>query len=207
MYHLTTLEPSTYSLLQDIFRIDPIHLQFALAGGTSLALQIGHRQSIDLDIFSVEVFNPKEIEILLADSPNINFVYTGNNSRMLFGYANTIKCDFVQEPTPLLQPFIQHDGVNYFHVQDIAAMKMHTICGRGKKKDFFDIYALLQLYSWKEMLEWFGEKYGDSQFYFLWKSISYFTDADAEPDITGIKPYSKSWEEIKRFILAHCVES
>lgn len=61
MFHLTTVEPATYSLLQEIFRIDAINKQFALAGGTSLSLQIGHRQSVDLDIFSVEAFNPKEI--------------------------------------------------------------------------------------------------------------------------------------------------
>lgn len=136
MFHLTTVEPATYSLLQEIFRIDAINKQFALAGGTSLSLQIGHRQSVDLDIFSVEAFNPKEIEIILSENPNISFTYTGNNSRMLFGYANNIKCDFVQEPAVLLQPFIIHEGITFFHIQDIAAMKMHTICGRGKKKDF-----------------------------------------------------------------------
>lgn len=205
MYHLTTVDPATYNLLQELFRIESINKQFALAGGTSLALQIGHRRSIDLDIFSVEVFNPKEIEILLSDNPNINFTYTGNNSRMLFGYANNIKCDFVQEPATLLHPFINYEGVNYFHIQDIAAMKMHTVCGRGKKKDFFDIYALLQLYTWEEMLDWFRKKYGKDQFYFLWKSIGYFVDADAEPDINGMIPYDKSWKEIKNYISQHCI--
>jgi predicted nucleotidyltransferase component of viral defense system len=205
MYHLSTVDKETYGLLQQIFRIEIINNQFALAGGTSLALQIGHRHSIDLDIFSVEIFNPKEIEILLSDNPDITFTYTGNNSRMLFGYANNIKCDFVQEPARLLHPFINYEGVNYFHIQDIAAMKMHTICGRGKKKDFFDIYALLQLFSWEEMLDWFAKKYGEDQFYFLWKSIGYFDDADADPDISGIAPYNKSWYEIKNYIILHCI--
>jgi predicted nucleotidyltransferase component of viral defense system len=205
MYHFTTVEPATYHLLQELFRIESINKQFALAGGTSLALQIGHRHSIDLDIFSVTPFNPKEIEILLTDNPTIHFTYTGNNSRMLFGYANNIKCDFVQEPATLLQPFINHDGVNYFHIQDIAAMKMHTICGRGKKKDFFDIYALLQLYPWEEMLDWFRKKYSEDQFYFLWKSIGYFIDADGDPDINGLAPYNKSWADIKSYIIEHCI--
>ena len=205
MFHLTTVELPTYNLLREIFRIELVSKQFALAGGTSLALQIGHRQSIDLDIFSVEAFNPKEIEILLAGNPDIRFTYIGNNSRMLFCYINNIKCDFVQEPARLLQPFLKHEGVNYFHIQDIAAMKMHTVCGRGKKKDFFDIYALLQLYSWEQMLQWFGEKYGEDQFYFLWKSISYFIDADADPDIKGLAAYNKSWKEIKAYIIQHCI--
>ena len=206
MFHLTTVEPATYSLLQEIFRIDAINKQFALAGGTSLSLQIGHRKSVDLDIFSVEAFNPKEIEIILSENPNISFTYTGNNSRMLFGYASNIKCDFVQEPAVLLQPFLIHEGITFFHIQDIVAMKMHTICGRGKKKDFFDIYALLQLYNWKEMLEWFGKKYGDNQYYFLWKSISYFADANADPDIKGLTPYDTNWDEIKEYIVRCCIQ-
>jgi len=204
MYHLTIVEPVTYALLKEIFRIEIINKQFALAGGTSLALQIGHRRSIDLDIFSAETFNPKEIEITLAAHPHINFQPTGGNSKMLFGFANNIKCDFVQEPVKLLHPFVRHDDINYFHIQDIAAMKMHTICGRGKKKDFFDIYALLQIYSWNDMLKWFGKKYDKSQFYFLWKSISYFSDADTDPDIKGINPYNKTWHEIKEYIGIHC---
>jgi predicted nucleotidyltransferase component of viral defense system len=204
MYHPTTVSGETYALLKEIFKIDTINKQFALAGGTSLALQIGHRHSIDLDIFSTTPFNTKEIEIILSDYKGFKFTYTGNNSRMLFCYINNIKCDFVHEPAQLLHPFIEHDGVNYFSIPDIAAMKMHTICGRGKKKDFFDIYALLQSYSWKEMLEWFGRKYGEDQFYFLWKSIEYFTDADTEADIKGIPPYNKSWEEVKKYITDHC---
>ncbi len=92
MYHLIIVEPVTYALLKEIFRIEIINKQFALAGSTSLALQIGHRRSIDLVIFSVETFNPKEIEITLAAHPHINFQPTGGNSKMLFGFANNIKC-------------------------------------------------------------------------------------------------------------------
>jgi predicted nucleotidyltransferase component of viral defense system len=147
MLHLSTLDTTTYKLLQEIFRTELIENKFALAGGTSLALQIGHRRSIDLDLFSIERFDTKELEIILETTPNFSFEYKGSNSRMLFSSINNIKCDFVQEPASLLEPFIIEDGVKYFSIKDIAAMKFHTICGRGKKKDFFDVYALLQLYS------------------------------------------------------------
>jgi hypothetical protein len=83
-------------------------------------------------------------------------------------------------------------------------MKMHTIAGRGKKKDFFDIYSLLQLFSWEQMLEWFEEKYGNNQFYYLWKSLQYFKDAEEEPDITGFIPFNATWEEIKQEISEKC---
>ena len=200
MLHLTTVDTTTYLLLQEIFKTDIIKNNFALAGGTSLSLQLGHRKSIDLDIFCAHQFDVKELEIILATNPNFSFDYIGNNSRMLFGNINNIKCDFVHEPATLLEPFTVVDGVNYFSVKDIAAMKMHTICGRGKKKDFFDIYALLQQYSCETLIEWFTKKYDEKQLFFLWRSILYFEDAENDPDIEGYLPFTKNWEEIKKFI-------
>jgi predicted nucleotidyltransferase component of viral defense system len=120
---------------------------------------------------------------------------------MLFGNVNGIKCDFVQEPATLPEPFIVNDGVNYFSTKDIAAMKLHTICGRGKKKDFFDLYALLQLYSREKLIEWFTQKYNQDKLIFLWRSILYFEDAENDPDIMGFAPFNKNWEEIKKYLV------
>lgn len=202
MLHLTTIDTTTYSLLQEIFNIEIIKNNFALAGVTSLALQIGHRKSIDLDIFSTKPFDVKELEVILATTTNFSFEYTGSNSRMLFGNINNIKSDFVQEPATLIEPFIVIDGVKYFSVKDIAAMKLHTICGRGKKKDFFDVYALLQLYNKESLLKWFTQKYDDNQLFFFWRSILYFDDAENDPDIAGFPPFTKNWKEIKEFVRA-----
>lgn len=204
MLHLSTLDTGTYQLLRDLFTIDFIKENFALAGGTALALQIGHRQSIDLDLFSTRVFNVKELEIILAESEKFRFEYTGSNSRMLFGFINQVKCDFVNEPAVLINPFLLLDDVAYFSIADIAAMKLHAICGRGKKKDIFDIYALLQLYSWGKLLEWFTEKYGVSQLYFLQRSILYFEDAEEDPDPISFAPFTKNWKEMKEFIINTC---
>ncbi len=124
---------------------------------------------------------------------------------MFFCYINDVKCDFVQEPATLLKPFLKIDKVLYFSVEDIAAMKMHTICGRGKRKDFFDIYALLEIYTWNLLTELFKEKYNEDQFYILWKSLKYFVDADTDPIIRGFKPFDKNWEQIKKIILQKCI--
>lgn len=200
MLHLTTIDTETYSILQKIFRIGIIKNGFALAGGTSLAIQIGHRKSIDLDIFSPNDFNVRELEIILTTSADFSFRYLGSNSRMLFSNVNNIKCDFIQEPANLLEPFIVEDGINYFSVKDIAAMKLHTICGRGKKKDFFDVYALLQLFGREKLIDWFAHKYDEEQLFFLWRSILYFDDAENDPDIEGFPPFTMNWREIKEFI-------
>ena len=123
---------------------------------------------------------------------------------MLFCYINKVKCDFVNEPFRLIEPFLETEGIKYYSLKDIAAMKMHAVCGRGKKKDFFDIYELLHLFSWKQMLEWFELKYGPSHLFFLRKSITYFSDADQDVDIRGIAPYAASWSEIKERIIMEC---
>jgi predicted nucleotidyltransferase component of viral defense system len=204
MLHHSTIESKTFGLLVEIFKIPFIRQRFALAGGTSLALQIGHRTSIDLDLFSPNSFIPSEIESLLFEDPSIKYEAMGKSERMLFCNINKVKCDFVHEPFPLIEPFIEIENVKLYSVADIAAMKMHTICGREKKKDFFDLYALLQLYSWDQLLIWFKQKYGESQLFFLWKSISYFSDADEDVDINGIGPYSISWEDVKREIISKC---
>ena len=123
---------------------------------------------------------------------------------MLFCYINNIKCEFVNEPATLINPFLNIDKVHYFSVKDIAAMKLHTICGRGKKKVFFDIYALLQLFTWKDLLNFFKKKYSEDQLYFLWRIIMYFEDADQDRDVRGLKPFDKNREEIKAIILDTC---
>jgi predicted nucleotidyltransferase component of viral defense system len=204
MLHLSTVDKNTYGLLQKLSVIDIIKSNFAFAGGTSLALQIGHRKSIDLDFFSPASFDVRELEITLAADPTINFQFISSNSRMLFCYINSIKCDFVNEPARLINSFLHEDKVRYFSIADIAAMKMHTICGRGKKKDFFDIYALLELYNWGDLIHWFKQKYDEDQLYFLWRSILYFEDAEDDPDIKGIPPFTKNWNEIKQLIISKC---
>ena len=204
MFHLSTVKEETYKLLKSLFTIDKINQQFALAGGTGLALQLGHRQSIDLDIFSPENFDTKETEILLSSTPGLDFEFVNSNQKMLFAFINHIKCDFVHEPAKLIKPFVEYDGVKYFSVEDIAAMKMHTVCGRGKKKDFFDLYALIETFGWKIMLEWFEAKYSSNQLYFLWRSIGYFDDADEDVDIESYPPFTKNWTEIKKFISKEC---
>ncbi|MEQ1553379.1 MAG: nucleotidyl transferase AbiEii/AbiGii toxin family protein [Ferruginibacter sp.] len=204
MLHLTTVENDTYCILQKLNTIPFIRNNFALAGGTSLALQIGHRTSIDLDFFCTNPFDLNELEIVLSSEKDLLLEFIGKNSRMFFCYINKVKCDFVQEPATLLNPFIEIDKVLYFSVEDIAAMKMHTICGRGKRKDFFDVYALLEMYSWKKLIKLFEKKYNKSQLNILWRSISYFEDAENDFEIIGFKPFNKNWEEIKKILLLKC---
>jgi hypothetical protein len=73
-----------------------------------------------------------------------------------------------------------------------------------KRKTFLIIYALLELYSWDDLIALFKKKYSEDQLYFLWRSIIYFEDANDDPDIAGLPPFNKKWEEIKHIITSKC---
>jgi predicted nucleotidyltransferase component of viral defense system len=161
--------------------------------------------SVDLDLFSGTSFSTENLNKELNAGFHPEYELLGMNKSMLFTNIKKVKCDFIVEPAVTIKPHVFMKGVRLYRVEDICAMKMHTICGRGKKKDFFDIYALLQLFSWEEMLGWFKEKYGDSQYYYLWKSIQYFEDAEDDPDIVGFPPFSATWEQIKEEVSQKCV--
>lgn len=205
MFHLSTVEINTLQTLKEIFVLPEVGQQFALAGGTSLALQIGHRMSVDLDIFSEKPFSTDELNMELKVQFQGNYEMVALKRSMLFTIINNVKCDFIHEPAKAIRSHNVMQGIRLYSIEDICAMKMHTILGRGKKKGFFDIYALLQLFSWEAMLGWFGEKYGDTQFYYLWRSIHYFQDAGEDPDIIGLPPYNVSWMQVKEEVSRKCV--
>lgn len=204
MLRTTIIDNKTFDVLQQLFAVSYIHKHFGLAGGTGLALQIGHRRSIDLDFFAPLSFVMPSLQDALKKKFKESYVPVKNSRVMFFARIDGIKTDFVKEPRPLIEKFILHDNLKLFSVPDIAAMKLHTICGRGKKKDFFDIYALMQLYTWEELKDFFVRKYSEYELIFLYRSIQYFDDAEKEPDIKGINPYNVQWPEIKKFIIKNC---
>ena len=168
-----------------------------LVGGTALALQLGHRKSIDLDLFGEIDFEnidkPKAFShfrkvIQLKKSKNIN----------IFS-IDDVKVDFVNYPYPWLQNQLLIDGIRLANVEDIAAMKLAAITGRGSRKDFIDLYFLLQKNNLKELLGSYREKYFDGSEYLVLKSLTYFEDAENDPDIEILEKIS--WSDVKKYIL------
>jgi predicted nucleotidyltransferase component of viral defense system len=147
-------------------RANNIFNNLRLVGGTALALQIGHRKSVDIDLFG---------KINLADD------------------------EIVKYPYPWIYDPIIEDNPVLAHILDIASMKLSAITNRGTKKDFIDIYFLLQNYTLKDILRLYEKKYPDGSVFFVLKSLVYFEDAENEPMpemFTDI-----SWEEVKNFIV------
>ncbi len=94
MLHTRTVEPRTFELLKSLMSLD-ILKDFYLVGGTALALQKGHRYSVDLDLFTTQTFNVSELKHSLANQFD-NFELTNESGQMMFAVINNVKVDFVK---------------------------------------------------------------------------------------------------------------
>lgn len=188
-----TLYPKTKQVLNKFQELEFIQ-DWYLAGGTGLALQLGHRKSIDLDFFS-EKF-PKR-EILLANishfKPKIIQEAPGTLDTSIFG----TKVSFLEYKYPLLENFVDYEKIKIANVLDIACMKVTAISSRGSKKDLVDLYFILQKHSISDLFTAIEKKYEgvDYQKLHLLKSILYFSDANNDPDPDMIDAIS--WNDIK----------
>ena len=197
MLQLSTIDTSTLELLKKLMCFDEF-VNMRLVGGTALALQLGHRKSIDLDFFGDVDFHSIYTAKTFADFGKVNILKSSKNINIFS--IDDVKVDFVNYSYPWLGNELVIDGIRLAGLEDIAAMKLAAVTGRGSKKDFIDIYFLLQKYRLKEMLELYNRKYFDGSEYMVLKSLTYFADAEKESNIEMIQ--KTEWEVIKKYILS-----
>jgi hypothetical protein len=169
---------------------------FNLVGGTSLALQIGHRVSIDIDLFGKSDIDEYTFLEALKSFGTVQVLKKSKN--ILICSVNGVKIDFVNYNYSLLQPIQNIEKIRLVSLRDIAAMKLNAIAGGGSKKDFIDLFFLLKHFSLSEMLGFYNEKYKDGSEFMVRKSIGYFEDADREE--TPIIYENITWVEMKKYI-------
>lgn len=192
-----TVSPSLAELLRGLMRNRELD-RFALGGGTSLALRLGHRVSIDIDLFAIEEFDAEGLSESLSASAGLGRASVSTNS--ITGEMRGIKVDLIAHRYPLVAALQTIGGVRMLSLPDVAAMKLNAIRNRGAKKDFWDLAELLSIYSIQEMFGFFAGKYPHANLWSLTRSILYFNDA--EPDPTPRDLRGRSWEEVKSIIRA-----
>lgn len=179
MLQYQTIEPGTLQLLKTLQAI-PLLQGLRLVGGTALALQLGHRKSVDLDLFGEITAEGFEIRDSLEEHFSVSVIKESKNIKIY--QIEGIKVDIVNYSRyPWIEPPVQEDGITLAGVKDIAAMKVAAIIGRGTKKDFIDMNRLLQIFSLKEILDMYMQKYPDGSLFIALKSLAYFEDAEADP--------------------------
>jgi predicted nucleotidyltransferase component of viral defense system len=195
MLQTQTVLASTLDLLKKLMA-QPELKNFALAGGTSLSLQIGHRISVDLDFFGNSPFETDEMLDILHDLGNVKIMKQSRN--ILITNVNDVKVDFVNYRYPILKDILNIDGIRLLSTADISAMKFAAVAGRGRKRDFIDIFFLLKEYSLKEMMAFYNAKYFDGSEMMVARSLTYFDDADGDEDLELLK--DADWDTVKKTI-------
>lgn len=195
MLQYQTIYPATLQLLKELQSLELLK-ECRLVGGTALALQLGHRRSVDLDIFGTIPGESDEIQDILRENHEVTIVKESKNIHIYL--IDGIKVDIVNYKYTWIDNPVTNDGICLAGIKDIAAMKVAAIIGRGTKKDFIDLYFLLKRYSLQEILDLYLQKYPDGSLFIAIKSLSYFEDA--EPDPMPLMFEEDDWADVKASI-------
>jgi hypothetical protein len=169
-----------------------------LAGGTALAFHIGHRISVDLDFFTNKEF---EVEHLIAEvrKTGLPFHIMSEGRGYLIANIDGIKFSLFYYDYPFIDT-VQFRGIFIASVLDIAAMKIIAISQRGKKRDFVDLYCILQAVPFHIIAEHMVGRFGKARIspQHIGKSLVFFTDADSDPEPQYIGE-AVGWDRVKKF--------
>lgn len=198
MLQLRSIHPHTLELLRKIQGL-PCVAETRLVGGTALALQFGHRQSIDLDFFGKLIDDSEAMEDQLREVGCLHVIKSTSKIRIY--QIDGVKVDFVDYSRyPWIDEPVIDEDIVLASPKDIAAMKINAIEGRGTKKDFLDVFLLLQHYSLSDILDMYSQKYSEHSVFRALMSLTYFEDADAQ---LAPKTFDMPvWEDIKNCIIS-----
>ena len=202
MLYYSTVSPDLKSVLKIVMDSD-ILKPFRLVGGTSLSLQLGHRISIDIDLFTdsdygslnfedIETFLKSKFSFIVFSSELTSF---GKSYFIGSSENNAVKLD-VFYSDPFIDDELLIDNIRLASLKDITAMKIEVIQNGGRKKDFWDLHELLNYFSLEEMLAFHKIRYPfthDSDL--IIKNFTNFQIADEDFEVLCLK--GKHWEVIK----------
>jgi len=170
--------------------------EFYLAGGTAVYYYLNHRESVDLDFFTKKDFDFFQYQHLFY---SYSILFASKNT--IHAEIEGIKLSFFHHPHILLHPTNWLDFIQIAHLEDILCMKINAIINRGSRRDFVDVYFIMKelSISAKESISSFKVKYGAYNPLVISKAMTYFADADREPELKMIKPIQ--WEKVKEFFI------
>lgn len=197
MLYKQTCTPFLFQTIQNLMHREELK-DFRLVGGTGLSLQLGHRKSIDIDLFSDKEFDIKNLSYILKKKLPKSDIRT-----LSFGitvYSTTpdnkeLKIDIMETDT-FIRPEIKIENIRIAHIEDIAAMKLEAITSRNTKKDFYDIAELLKKYSLKQLLDFYSEKYPYNDIKQVLENITFFSE-DCELEYDPISLNNTDWLTVK----------
>lgn len=176
MLHTKTVEARTLDLIKRLMSDEKLK-DFRLVGGTALSLCIGHRISIDIDLFNDQGFDASSLKEHLEKTYKTDRLTAITNG--VFGLIENIKVDLITHGYDWIKPVVEREGIRMASFEDIGAMKVHAIVQSGSRvKDFVDIYHLLEHFSINQLVSFYEEKYPEANRVLGENSLVYFDDVD-----------------------------
>ncbi len=175
-----------------------------LAGGTALSLHIGHRLSVDLDFFTNKDFKVEPVisEIRKAGR---NFSVISEGEGHITANIDGTKFSLLKYEYPFLEKPAVYKGIQVAGIFDIASMRIIAVSQRGTKRDFVDLFFILQDIPFHKLAEHMVKRFGKERInpVHVGKSLVYFSDAESNPEPEYLKGKEVKWEKIKTFFKRH----
>ena len=200
MLHYETVEPGTLAVLKRLMGLKALE-QFALVGGTALALRYGHRVSVDLDLFTDGEMDVPAIRAALAEEFGGEFVFEDDQQAKwaVFCFIQGVKVDIVRFPHARIADLVVEDGIRMYDDVDIGPMKIEAMLHRAQKKDFWDLEQLLRVHGLQELLDNHRRKYPKNTIMIsIPRALGYFEDAEESEEPKALN--GLTWQEVKRSI-------
>jgi len=193
MLHEETVEKRTLALIKDL-SADHTLKDFVLVGGTALSLQLGHRKSLDIDLFTPKDFDSKSLAEYLKDRYYAERVGLLKNA--VFSYINGIKVDMISHQYGWVKEAEDQENIRMASLDDIAAMKLNAIVGNGSRlKDYVDMHALLEYRSLEQMTQAYVTKYPEMNGAMARNALLYHHDIKFDVEVNLMKG-KLNWPDI-----------
>jgi hypothetical protein len=194
MLRKETINEPTLELLKKLMQ-DERFRDFFLVGAAALALQIGHRISRDLYLFSMSPFDKDQMLSDLENDYNFQLDYQHKNT--LKGEIEGVKVDLITHNYPLVKPLHLVEGIRMASLSDIAAMKLNAISGNQTRlKDFIDVAYLSSSLTLADMVNAYEEKYASRNPTMVVKALEYYQDINFDENVQMLHGHYH-WENIK----------
>jgi hypothetical protein len=194
MLQTQTVRPECLALLRELMSLEELS-SFRLAGGTALSLHLGHRISIDLDFFTNQLFDVDELVTFLKTHYQDKAVINGVNKYGVFATVNDIKTDFLYRYEKFLNAELVLDDIRLSSLEDIGAMKIRAAASRASKKDYYDLYELLNVFTFAELIEYHRLMFPNYDIAGVLRSLSDFSEVSLDDEPINLKPVT--WDSVQ----------
>lgn len=192
MLQTQSVSAGLLNILKKLMALEELK-NFRLVGGTALALQYGHRVSVDIDLFTDKSFDKSLILAAINEKCQLERVSKTANGLTFF--IEEIKIDLCNWAVPFIGELIESDGIRMSAPEDIAAFKLDAIINRKEQKDYYDLYFLLAHFSFHSLIQTYRQKYPYNNIKDIFTAVANISEADfsAAPNLIAPLP----WDVVK----------